>query len=170
MSWGSAGAVGWARHGEEFVFRHPGCWGSDLGRGSWEDWTLMLWRLRGDFRFRREKICPAFWPILPPHTTVFSLGVRTTLPTTTAGTVIHPWAGENTQILGTCSAGSLTTQKRKESEEPWLLGSSQGITVGQSPALMSRVKCSHAWGQRRLVPMLENLRNSHLPLNVAPHQ
>ena len=130
------------------MFRHPGCWGSDLGRGSWEDWTLMLWRLRGDFRFRREKVCPAFWPILPPHTTVFSLGVRTTLPTTTAGTVIHPWARENTQILGTCSVGSLTAQKRKESEEPWLLGSSQGISLGQSPALMSRVKCSHARGPR----------------------
>ena len=71
MSWGSVGAVGWAGHGEEIVFRHPGCWGSDLGWGSWEDWTLMLWRLRGDFRFRKEKVCPAFWPILPPHTTVF---------------------------------------------------------------------------------------------------
>ena len=77
-----------------------------------------------------------------------SLGVRTTLPTTTAGTVIHPRAGANTQILGTCSAGSLTAQKRKESEELWLLGSSQGITLGQSPALMSRVKCSHARGPR----------------------
>ena len=29
-------------------------WGSDLGRGSWEDGTLMLWRLRSDFRLRRE--------------------------------------------------------------------------------------------------------------------
>ena len=104
-----------------------------------------------------------------PTLLCFSLGVRTTLPMTTAGTVIHPWARENTQILGTCSVGSLTAQKRKESEEPWLLGNSQGITLGQSPALMSRVKCSHAWGQRRLVPMLENLRNSHLPLSVAPH-
>ena len=104
-----------------------------------------------------------------PTLLFFSLGVRTTLPTTTAGTVIHPRAGANTQILGTCSAGSLTAQKRKESEELWLLGSSQGITLGQSPALMSRVKCSHARGQRRLLPMLENLRNSHLPLSVAPH-
>ena len=26
---------------------------------------------RGDFRLRREKVCPVFWPILLPHTTVF---------------------------------------------------------------------------------------------------
>ena len=110
----------------------------------------MLWRLRGDFRLRREK-----WFALHsdhfhfPTLLFFSLGVRTTLPKTTAGTVIHPRAGENTQILGTCSVGSLTAQKRKESEEPWLLGSSQGITLGQSPALMSRVKCSHARGPRK---------------------
>ena len=144
-------------------------WGSDLGRGSWEDGTLMLWRLRGDFRLRREKVCLHSGQFFFPTLLFFSLGVRTTLPPTTAGTVIHPWAGENTQILGTCPTGSLTAQKRKESEEPWLLGSSQGITLGQSPALMSRVKCSHARGQRRLLPMLENLRNSHLPLSVAPH-
>ena len=164
------GAVGWAGHDEEIVFRQPGCWGSDLGWGSWEDWTLMLWRLRGDFRFRKGKICLRSCQFFFPTLLLFSLGVRTTLPTTTAGTVVHPWAGENTQILGTCPTGSLTAQKRKESEEPWLLGSSQGITLGQSPDLMSRVKCSHARGQRRLLPMLENLRNSHLPLNVARHQ
>ena len=36
------------------------CWGSDLGRGSWEDWTLMLWRLKGDFRAQERKMgCPA---------------------------------------------------------------------------------------------------------------
>ena len=105
---------------------------------------------RGDFRLRREK-----WVALHsgqfffPTLLFFSLGVRTTLPTTTAGTVIHPRAVENTQILGTYSVGPLTTQKRKESEEPWLLGRSQGITLGKSPALMSRVKCSHAWGPRK---------------------
>ena len=100
----------------------------------------MLWRLRGDFRLRREKVCLHSGQFFFPTLLFFSLGVRTTLPPTTAGTVIHPWAGENTQILGTCSVGSLTTQKRKESEEPWLLGSSQGITLGQYPALMSWVK------------------------------
>ena len=63
--------------------------------------------------------------------------------------MIHPHAGENTQILGTYSVGSLTTQKRKESEEPLLLGRSQGIIRGKSPALMSRVKCSHARGLRK---------------------
>ena len=84
-----------------------------------------------------------------PTLLFFSLGVRTTVPTTTAGTVIHPQAGENTQILGTYSVGPLTTQKRKESEEPWLLGSSQGITLGKYPALMSRVKYSHARGPRK---------------------
>ena len=130
----------------------------------------MLWRLRGDFRLRREKWTALHsGQLLSSNLLFFSLGARKTLPLNTAGTVVHPWAGENTQILGTCSAGSLTTQKRKESEEPWLLGSSQGITLGQSPALMSWVKCSHARGQGRLVPMLENLRNSHLPLSVAPH-
>ena len=100
----------------------------------------MLCRLRGDFRLRTEKVCPAFWPFFFPTVLFFSLGVRTTVPTTTAGTVIHPQAGENTQILGTCSVGPLTTQKRKESEEPLLLGRSQGIIRGKSPALMSRVK------------------------------
>ena len=101
----------------------------------------MLWRLRGDFRLRREK-----WfalrsdQFLFPTLLFFSLGIMTNLPPTTAGTVIHPRAGENTQILGTCSVGSLTAQKRKQSEELWLLGSSQGITLGQSPALMSWVK------------------------------
>ena len=115
-------------------------WGSDLGRGSWEDGTLMLWRLRGDFRLRREKVCLHSGQFFFPTLLFFSLGVRTTLPMTTAGTVIHPRAGANTQILGTCSAGSLTAQKRKESEELWLLGSSQGITLGQYPALMSWVK------------------------------
>ena len=84
-----------------------------------------------------------------PTLLFFSLGVRTTVPTTTAGSVIHPQAGENTQILGTSSVGSLTTQKRKESEEPLLLGRSQGIIRGKSPALMSRVKCSHARGLRK---------------------
>ena len=29
-------------------------WGSHLGRGSWEDGTLVLWRLRSDFRLRRR--------------------------------------------------------------------------------------------------------------------
>ena len=162
------GAVGWAGHGEEIVFRHPGCWGSDLGWGSWEDWTLMLWRLRGDFRFRREKICLAFWPILPPHTTVFSLGVRTTLPTTTAGTVIHPRAGENTQILGTCSAGSLTAQEKKEPEE--------FVAVGEEPRhYFGEIPCLGSWGQKvlmpriqvSLVPMVQILRFSHL--SVDPH-
>ena len=110
----------------------------------------MLWRLRGvisgsggkRFALRSGQF---FFPTL----LFFSLGVRTTVPTTTAGTVIHPRAGEDTQILGTYSVGSLTTQKRKESEEPLLLGRSQGIIRGKSPALMSRVKCSHARGLRK---------------------
>ena len=91
----------------------------------------MLWRLRGvisgsggkRFALRSGQF---FFPTL----LFFSLGVRTTVPTTTAGTVIRPQAGENAQILGTYSVGSLTTQKRKEFEEPWLLGRSQGITLG----------------------------------------
>ena len=50
---------------------------------------------RGDFRLRREKwfalrSSQFFFPTL----LFFSLDVRTTLPTTTAGTVIHPWAGD----------------------------------------------------------------------------
>ena len=107
-------------------------WGSDLGRGSWEDLTLMLWRLRGDFRLRREK-----WfalrsdQFLFPTLLFFSLGIMTNLPPTTAGTVIHTWAGENTQILGTCSVGFLTAQKRKESEEPWLWGVARVLHWGK---------------------------------------
>ena len=105
---------------------------------------------RGDFRLRREKWVALYsGQFFFPTLLFFSLGVRTTVPTTTAGTVIHPQAGENTQILGTYSVGPLTTQKRKESEEPWLLGRSQGITLGKSPALMSRVKCFHARGPRK---------------------
>ena len=45
--------------------------------------------------------------------------------------------------------GSLTAPNKKELEELGLLGSSQGITLGKSPALMSRVKYSHAWGPRK---------------------
>ena len=77
-----------------------------------------------------------------PTLLFFSLGVRTTLPTTTAGTVIHPRARENTQYWG-------PVPNKKESEEPWLLGSSQGITLEKSRALMSRVKYSHARGPRK---------------------
>ena len=117
------------------------CWGSDLGRGSQDDWTLMLWRLRGDFRLRREKwaaLCSGQSPC--SKILFFALGARTTLPPNTAGTVIHPRAGENTQILGACSVGSLTARERKEPEEPWLVGRSWGITLGDSPALIPRVR------------------------------
>ena len=112
--------------------------------------TDVVWRLGGDFRLRRGKWAALHSDQSPcSNLFLFSLGARTTLPPSTAGTVVHPRAGENTQILGTYSVGPLTTQKRKESEEPWLLGSSQGITLGKSPALMSRVKYSHAWGPRK---------------------
>ena len=40
--------------------------------------------------------CPVFWPITLYKLLFFSLGARTTFPLTTAGTVIHPRAGENT--------------------------------------------------------------------------
>ena len=101
MSWGSAGAVGWAGSGGEFVFRHPGCWGSDLGQGSQEDQTLMSWRLRGDFRLKREKRADMHSGQFPlPKVLFFSLGARTSLPPTTAGTMIHLQSGENTEILG----------------------------------------------------------------------
>ena len=132
------------------VQRVSGCWGSDLGWGSWEDWRLVLWNLRGDFRFGRGKwFALHSGQFLFPTLLSFSLGVRKTLPTTAAGTVINAWAGENTQILATCSVGSLTAQERKESEELWLPGRSQGITLGKSPALMPRVKGSHARGSRK---------------------
>ena len=93
------------------------------------------------------------------------------MPPTTTGTVIHPWSGENTQILGTCSVGSLTAQERKESEEPLAVGEEPGRYVGELPYPGS-------WGQNvlmpgvqmGLVPMMQNLRFSHLPLSVAPHQ
>ena len=91
------------------------------------------------------------------------------MPTTIAGTVIHPQAGKNTQILGLCSVGSLTTQKRKESEEPWLLGRSQGIILGKSPALMSRVKYSHARGPRKSGFHVVESKNLPPALSVAPH-
>ena len=45
--------------------------------------------------------------------------------------------------------GSLTAPNKKELEELWLLGSSQGITLEKSRALMSRVKYSHARGPRK---------------------
>ena len=78
----------------------------------------MLWRLRGDFRLRKEKWADLHSGQSPCSKLLFfSLGARTTLPLTTAGTVVHPRAGKNTQILRTCSVGSLTTQERKESEE-----------------------------------------------------
>ena len=83
--------------------------------------------------------------------------------------MIHPRSGENTQILVTCSVGFLTAQERKEPEESWLLGRSQGV-VGECP-------CLDSWGhmflrpriQESLVPVVQILRFSHLPLSVAPH-
>ena len=107
----------------------------------WRSLVLMLWRLRGDFRLRREKwaaLCSGQSPC--SKILFFALGARTTLPPNTAGTLIHPRAGENTQILGTCSVGSLTARERKEPEEPWLVGRSWGITLGDSPALIPRVR------------------------------
>ena len=172
MSWGSAGAGGWAGHDGEFMFRHPRCWGSDLGWGSQEDQTLMSWRLRGDSRLKREKRAALHSGQFPlPKLLFFSLGARTSLPPTTTGTVIHPWSGENTQILGTCSVYSLTAQERKQSEEPLAVGEEPGRYVGELPYPGS-------WGQNvlmpgvqmGLVPMMQNLRFSHLPLSVAPHQ
>ena len=131
----------------------------------------MLWRLRGDFRLRREK-----WAALHSgqsccsNLLFFFPGARTTLAPSTAGTVVHPWAGENTQILGACSVGSLTAQERKEPEEPWLVGENQGIMFGKSPALVPKVKVLMPGVQVSLVPMVQILRISHLPLSVAPHQ
>ena len=107
----------------------------------------MLWRLRGDFRLRREKICPAFWPILLPHTTVFLFRCKDNTAHDYSRYCDPSMGKGEYSVLGTCSVGSLTTQKRKESEKPWLLGRSQGIIQGKSPALMSRVKCSHARGR-----------------------
>ena len=140
------------------------CWGSDLGQGSWEDWTLMLWRLRGDFRLRREK-----WAALHSgqsrcsNLLFFFPGARTTLAPSTAGTVVHPWAGENTQILVTCSVGSLTTQELKEPEESWLLGRSRGIMLGNAPALVPRATCFSGPGSKSLVPVVQILKFSHSP-------
>ena len=141
MSEGLGAHPGWVGHGGEFMFRHPGCWGSDLGQGSWEDWTLMLWRLRGDFRLRRGKWAALHSGQSPcSNLLFFFLGARTTLSLNTAGTVVHPWVGENTQILGACSVGSLTAQERKEPEESWLVGENQGIMFGKSPALVPEVR------------------------------
>ena len=143
MQW--AGRVWWG----VCVQRVSGCWGSDLGLGSWEDWRLVLWNLRGDFRLRREKwfaFCSG--QFLFPTRLFFPLGVRTTLPATAAGTVIHAWAGENTPVLATCSVGSLTAQERKV-RGAVAAGRSQRITLGKSPALMPRVKSSHARGPRK---------------------
>ena len=105
------------------VQRVSGCWGSDLGWGSWEDWRLVFLRLRGDCRLGREKWAALLSGQSPCSSLLFfSLGARTTLPPNLAGTVIHSWAGENTQILGACSVGSLTTQENEQPEEPWLVG------------------------------------------------
>ena len=146
-------------------------WGSDLGQGSWEDWTLMLWRLRSDFRLRREKwVCLRSGQFLFLTLLLFSLGVRKTLPPTPAGTVnIHGL--ERILRSGDLFCGSLTAQERKEPEEPWLVGRSPGRYVGE-------LLCLGSWGhtflmtgvQGRLVPVLQNLRFSHRPLSVASHQ
>ena len=115
----------------------------------------MLWRLRGDFRLRREKVCLHSGQFFFPTLLFFSLGVRTTLPTTTAGTLIHPWAGENTQILGTCSAGSLTAQEKKEPEEFVAVGEEPRHYFGEIPCLGSQGQMFSCLGvQVSLVPML----------------
>ena len=101
---------------------------------------------------------------------IFSLGVRKTLPLTPAGTVnIHGL--ERILRSGDLFCGSLTAQERKESEEPLAVGEEPGRYVGELPYPGS-------WGQKvlmpgvqmGLVPMLQNLRFSHLPVSVAPHQ
>ena len=109
----------------------------------------MLCRLRGDFRLRTEKVCPAFWPILLPHSTVFLFRCKDNIAHDYSRYCDPSTCRREYSNTGTYSVGSLTTQKRKESEEPLLLGRSQGIIRGKSPALMSRVKCSHARGLRK---------------------
>ncbi|KAM9684885.1 antigen WC1.1-like [Dama dama] len=96
-------------------------------------------------------------------------GARTTLPLTTAGTVIHPRAGENTQIPGTCSVGSLTAQENKEPEEPRLVGRSRGITLGNSPALVPRAR-RFSYPESRDQTSLESSPWHLLPaLGLLPH-
>ena len=101
----------------------------------------MLWRLRGDFRLKREKRAALHSGQFPlPILLFFSLGARTSLPPTTAGTVIHLQSGENTEILGTCSLGSDLLSGGKSLRSLWLLGKSQGVMFGNSPNLVSGVK------------------------------
>ena len=71
------------------------CLGSDLRRGGWEDWTLVLWRLRGDCRLKKEKRAALHSGQFPlPKLLFFSIGARTSLPPTTAGIVILLGRGE----------------------------------------------------------------------------
>ena len=77
--------------------------------------------------------------------------------------MIHPWAGENIQILVTCSVGSLTTQDMKEPEESWLLGRSRGIMLGNAPALVPRATCFSGPGSKSLVQVVQILKFSHSP-------
>ena len=143
-----------------------GCWGSDLGWGSWEDWTLVLWRLRGDFRLKKEKRAALHSGQFPlPKFLFFSLGARTSLPPNTAGIVIHLWAGESTQILRTWSVGSLTAEERKESEDSLAFGEKPGCYVGELPSPGSQSqKVLMTEVQVALVPVLQILRFSHLPV------
>ena len=101
----------------------------------------MFLRLMGDCRLRREKWAALLSGQSPCSSLLFfSLGARTTLPPNLAGTVIHSWAGENTQILGACSVGSLTAQENKQPEEPWLVGDNQGVMLGKFPSLVPGVR------------------------------
>ena len=83
--------------------------------------------------------------------------------------MIHLQSGENTEILGTCSLGSDLLSGGKSLRILWLLGKSQGVMFGKSPALVPKVKVLMPGVQVSLVPMVQILRISHLPLSVAPH-
>ena len=74
--------------------------------------------------------------------------------------------------------GSLTTQERKEpdqpvagGEEPMAGGEEPGYYFGEIPCLGSQGQMFSCLGvQVGLVSILQNLSISHLPLSVALHQ
>ena len=91
----------------------------------------MLWRLRGNFRLKKEKRAALHSGQFPlPKLLFFSLGARTSLPPTTAGIVILLGRGEYSD------SGDL------------FCGLSDNSGEGKSSALVLRVKYSHAWGSK----------------------
>ena len=93
----------------------------------------MLCRLRGDFRLRTEKVCPAFWPILLPHSTVFLFRCKDN-----SAHDYSRYCDPSTGRREYSNTGDLfhvfsDSSGEEEPEEPWLVGRSRAYPSPSRP-------------------------------------